>query len=141
MFNIRTLVDILRHAGFGPVTCVFALVFMICSCAVWLADSDTLTLGDGMWFSFEVVSTIGFGDVSAVRPVARIATIVLSVFSIFYIALITGVVVSYCTTMVKARQEGTLEKFASNLQRLDQMTPDELADFSRRVKEWMKEKH
>lgn len=138
MFKVRTLVDILRHAGFGPITCAFALVFMVCSTAVWLADAQTLTLGDGMWFSFEVVSTIGFGDVSAQTPVARVATVVLSVFSIFYVALITGVVVSYCTTLVKARQKGTLAHFSENLQRLDQMSPEELADFSCRVKEWMK---
>ena len=98
--------------------------------------SETLTFGDGAWFSFEVVSTIGFGDVNATGPVARVAAVVLSVLSIFYIALLTGVVVSYCTTAIKARQEGTLANFAANLERLDEMTPDELAAFSKRVREY-----
>ena len=97
---------------------------------------QTLTFGDGAWFSFEVVSTIGFGDVSAAGPVARVAAVVLSVLSIFYIALLTGVVVSYCTTAIKARQEGTLANFAANLERLDEMTPEELAAFSKRVREY-----
>lgn len=65
MINFRMLVDVLKHSGFGPITCVFALAFLICSAAVWLADPETLTFGDGAWFSFEVVSTIGFGDVNA----------------------------------------------------------------------------
>ena len=134
MTNFRMLVDVLRHSGFGPITCVFAIAFLICSAAVWLAD--TLTFGDGAWFSFEVVSTIGFGDVNATGPVARVAAVVLSVLSIFYIALLTGVVVSYCTTALKARQEGTLANFAANLERLDEMTPDELAAFSARVREY-----
>ena len=103
MINFRMLVDVLRHSGFGPITCVFAIAFLICSTAVWLADPETLTFGDGAWFSFEVVSTIGFGDVNATGPVARVAAVVLSVLSIFYIALLTGVVVSYCTTAIKAR--------------------------------------
>ena len=115
MINFRMLVDVLRHSGFGPITCVFAAAFLICSTAVWLADPQTLTFGDGAWFSFEVVSTIGFGDVSATGPVARVAAVVLSVLSIFYIALLTGVVVSYCTTALKALQEGTLANFAANL--------------------------
>ena len=129
MINFRMLVDVLRHSGFGPITCVFVLAFLICSAAVWLADPETLTFG-------EVVSTIGFGDVNATGPVARVAAVVLSVLSIFYIALLTGVVVSYCTTALKARQEGTLANFAANLERLDEMTPEELAAFSARVREY-----
>ena len=123
MINFRMLVDVLRHSGFGPITCVFVLAFLICSAAVWLADPETLTFGDGAWFSFEVVSTIGFGDVNATGPVARVAAVVLSV-------------VSYCTTALKARQEGTLANFAANLERLDEMTPEELAAFSARVREY-----
>ena len=60
----------------------------------------------------------------------------LSVVSIFYIALITGVVVSYCNAMVRARQEGTLAHFMDNLERLEDMTPEELAAFSQRVREY-----
>ena len=130
------LVEIERQAGFGPITCVFLAVFMLCSVTVWLADPATNTLGDGMWFSFQAVSTIGFGDVTAAGPVARVATVVLSVVSIFYIALITGVVVSYCNAMLKARQEGTLAHFVESLERLDEMSHEELAAFSRRVREY-----
>ena len=104
--------------------------------AVWLADPTTNTLGDGLWFSFQAVSTIGFGDITAAGPVARVTTVVLSVVSIFYIALITGVVVSYCNAMVRARQEGTLAHFMDNLERLEDMTPEELAAFSQRVREY-----
>ena len=106
MRRLRMLVEIERQAGFGPITCLFVVVFLLCSLAVWLADPVANTFGDGMWFSFQAVSTIGFGDVTAAGPVARIATVLLSVVSIFYIALITGVVVSYCNAMLRQRQEG-----------------------------------
>lgn len=136
MHRLRMLIEIERQAGFGPITCVFLAVFMLCSVVVWLADSATNTLGDGMWFSFQAVSTIGFGDITAAGPVARIVTVALSIVSIFYIALITGVVVSYCNAMLRQRQEGTLAHFAENLERLDEMTPDELASFCEHVKEY-----
>ena len=136
MHRLRMLMEIERQAGFGPITCVFLAVFMLCSVVVWLADPATNTLGDGMWFSFQAVSTIGFGDITAAGPAARIVTVALSIVSIFYIALITGVVVSYCNAMLKARQEGTLAHFMENLERLDDMTPEELATFSKRVKEY-----
>lgn len=136
MRKLRMLIEIERQAGFGPITAVFLAVFALCSVAVWLADPATNTLGDGLWFSFQAVSTIGFGDITAAGPVARVTTVVLSVVSIFYIALITGVVVSYCNAMVRACQEGTLAHFMDNLERLEDMTPEELAAFSQRVREY-----
>ena len=83
MRKLRMLIEIERQAGFGPITAVFLAVFALCSVAVWLADPATNTLGDGLWFSFQAVSTIGFGDITAAGPVARVTTVVLSVVSIF----------------------------------------------------------
>lgn len=136
LHNLRTLGDILRHTGFARITCVFLALFLACSLMVWLADPECLTFGDGLWFSYEAVSTIGFGDVAAAGPVARVATVALSIFSIFYIALITGVVVNYCSALVKAQQKDTLAAFMDDLEHLDEKTPEELAALSRRVREY-----
>lgn len=136
MHRLKTLVGILRDAGFGYMTVAFAVLFIGCSVAVWLGDPASLTLGDGLWFSFETVSTIGFGDIAAAGPVARVITVILSVVSIFYLAMLTGVAVSYCTFMVKARQKETLARFMGDLERLDDMTPEELRDLSARVRRY-----
>lgn len=135
--NVRMLVNILRHTGFAHITAVFGVLFLFCSLMVWLADPGCLTFGDGMWFSFEAVSTIGFGDIEAAGPIARAATVVLSIFSIFYIALITGVVVNYCSNLIKARQKDTLANFVDSLEHLEEKTPEELAELSARVREYV----
>ena len=136
MNKLKTLVEILRQAGFAPITCVFLFVFAVCSIVVWLADPETNSLGDGMWFSFQAVSTIGFGDILAAGPVARVVTVVLSIVSIFYIALVTGVAVSYCNEMLKMRQEGTLAHFMDELEHLPEKTPEELVHLSEGVKNY-----
>lgn len=107
MKKLRTLADVLHQAGFAHITGVFLVFFLLCSTAVWLSEPTTLTFGDGLWFSFETVSTIGFGDIPAETPVARAITVILSVISIFYIAMLTGVAVSYCNTLIKLRQKDT----------------------------------
>ena len=135
--NARMLGNILRHTGFAHITVIFGVLFLFCSLMVWLGDPGCLTFGDGMWFSFEAVSTIGFGDIEATGPVARIATVVLSIFSIFYIALITGVVVNYCSNLIKARQKDTLASFVDSLEHLEEKTPEELAELSARVREYV----
>ena len=135
--NARMLGNILRHTGFAHITAIFGVLFLFCSLMVWLADPGCLTFGDGMWFSFEAVSTIGFGDIEAAGPIARAATVVLSIFSIFYIALITGVVVNYCSNLVKARQKDTLANFVDSLEHLEEKSPEELAELSARVREYV----
>ena len=135
--NARMLGNILRHTGFAHITAIFGVLFLFCSLMVWLADPGCLTFGDGMWFSFEAVSTIGFGDIEAAGPIARVATVVLSIFSIFYIALITGVVVNYCSNLIKARQKDTLANFVDSLEHLEEKTPEELAELSARVREYV----
>lgn len=135
--NACMLGNILRHTGFAHITAIFGVLFLFCSLMVWLADPGCLTFGDGMWFSFEAVSTIGFGDIEAAGPIARAATVVLSIFSVFYIALITGVVVNYCSNLIKARQKDTLANFVDSLEHLEEKTPEELAELSARVREYV----
>lgn len=135
--NARMLGNILRHTGFAHITAIFGVLFLFCSLMVWLADPGCLTFGDGMWFSFEAISTIGFGDVEAAGPIARASTVVLSIFSIFYIALITGVVVNYCSNLIKARQKDTLANFVDSLEHLEEKSPEELAELSARVREYV----
>ena len=136
MINLRVLANVLKHSGFGPITCVFLFVFLACSLIVWLTDPNTLSFTDGMWLSFEVITTIGFGDIVVDGAAARSAAVILSIFSIFYIALVTGVVVSYCTSAIKVRQEGTLANFMDKLERLDKMTPEELTEFSKAIRKY-----
>ena len=121
MNRLRTLADVLRQAGFARITGLFLIFYLLCSTAVWLS---------------ETVSTIGFGDIPAETPVARAITVVLSVISIFYIAMLTGVAVNYCNTLIKMRQKDTMARFMDDLEHLEELDRDELADLSRRVREY-----
>ena len=132
MKKLRTLADVLRQAGFVHITGLFLAFYLLCSTAVWLSEPTTLTFGDGLWFSFE----IGFGDIPAETPVARAITVVLSVISIFYIAMLTGVAVNYCNTLIKMRQKDTMARFMDDLEHLEELDRDQLADLSRRVREY-----
>ena len=57
MNKLTTLTDVLRQAGFARITGLFLIFYLLCSTAVWLSEPTTLTFGDGLWFSFETVST------------------------------------------------------------------------------------
>ncbi len=61
-------------------------------------------------------------------------TVVLSIVSIFFIAVLTGAVVSYCNELMRARRNESLALFIDKLEHLDELPPEELAELSKRIK-------
>ena len=52
------------------------------------------TFGDGLWYSFMLVTTIGFGDMTAVTPAGRLISVAVGIYGIVAMALITSILVS-----------------------------------------------
>ena len=44
--------------------------------------------------------------------------------------------VNYCNTLIKLRQKDTMARFMDDLEHLEELDRDELADLSRRVREY-----
>lgn len=47
-----------------------------------------------VYFAFVSLTTVGYGDIAPIQPVARLASVALSVLGPFYIAVVVGIVVS-----------------------------------------------
>ena len=52
------------------------------------------TFADGLWYSFMLVTTIGFGDMTAVTPAGRLISVAIGIYGIIAVALITSILVS-----------------------------------------------
>lgn len=61
-------------------------------------EPNIQTYGDGLWYTFAVVTTIGFGDIVVVTGVGRFLSVILGLYGLFIIAIITSVVVNYYQT-------------------------------------------
>lgn len=66
-----------------------------------LAEPNIESYGDGLWYTFAVVTTIGFGDIVVVTMLGRALSVILGLYGIFNIAIITSVVVNYYQSMTK----------------------------------------
>ena len=53
------------------------------------------TYSDGLWYSFAVVTTIGFGDITVNNYISRILSVILGGYGIVVVALITSVIVNF----------------------------------------------
>ena len=51
-----------------------------------------------IYFAFVSLTTVGYGDIAPVKPVAQMASVALSVLGPLYIAVVLGVVVSRVMT-------------------------------------------
>ena len=64
---------------------------------------------NAMWYCFAIVTTIGFGDISATTDFGRILSVILGVYGIIVVALITSIIVNFYGEMKRATSSETKE--------------------------------
>lgn len=132
--KFRSIGVIIRASGLVPWTVVFLVLCLLCAVLISAFEPSIDGFGNSLWLVFQVVTTIGLGDYTATSAIGRIAAVLLSIYSVFYIALITGAVVSYCTERMRARRNESIAHFIDQLEHLPELDKDELAALSDKVK-------
>ena len=136
MFRLRMVGKIIRMTGLGHITLVFCAIFLASSLLIALAEPAAGGWGNALWLCFQTITTIGFGDVPAATLLVRCTLTFLSLVSVFYLAVITGVVVAYCNELVKAQSNESLLKLADHLEHLEELDHTQLAQVSEQVRSW-----
>ncbi len=85
---------------------IFGLLLMIASFSFVLRYTDRAAFGgeytNALWYCFAVVTTIGFGDMTATSAIGRILTVIMGVYGIIVVALITSIIVNFYGEMKKS---------------------------------------
>ena len=134
--RFRAIWPVIRAAGLVPWTITFAVLFVIASAVVAASEPSINSFTNATWLMFQVVTTIGLGDYTCASTIGRIAAIVLSVYSVFFLALITGAVVSYCQESMRARRNDSIAAFIDQLEHLPELSHEELVELSEKVKKF-----
>ena len=50
---------------------------------------------DGLWYYFAIVTTIGFGDITATTGIGRLLSVILGIYGIIVVSLITSIIVNF----------------------------------------------
>ena len=76
---------------------ILGLFTMMVASALLLSMYETSMSNfyDALWYCFAVVTTIGFGDFTAVTAVGRILTVCLGIYGIIVVAVITSIIVNF----------------------------------------------
>lgn len=70
----------------------------------------------------------------AVTFIGKICSVLLTVYAIFVTAIVTGVVVNFYTQMVEMQRKETIAMFMDQLERLPELSREELESISQKVR-------
>ncbi|MBR4515342.1 MAG: two pore domain potassium channel family protein [Lachnospiraceae bacterium] len=77
---------------FGLLMLIIAFSFIL---RLFDPGFDGRSYGDALWYCFAIVTTIGFGDITATSTVGRILSVILGIYGIIVVALITSIIVNF----------------------------------------------
>lgn len=76
---------------------LFGMLLLITAFSIVLPNFELniATFGDALWYCFAIVTTIGFGDITAVTIPGRIISVILGLYGLIVVALITSIIVNF----------------------------------------------
>ena len=125
----------LKLVHFDKILAVYLVVYFVFSLFIWYCDPDIKDLSDALWFTFQTVTTIGYGDLQATSVLGRILTVILAIYSIAVVAIFTGIIAGFYVEVVKAKGNEEVVSFLRTLEKLPDIDHDELIRISERAKE------
>lgn len=140
MKKLRILKSILVRTHTTQILSSYLLFIFVVALVIQLVEPQIHAYGDALWYCYAVISTAGFGDIVVSTLIGKIASVLLTVYSLIVIALITGVIVNYYNQIIQVRQKETLAAFIDKLERLPELPREELAEMSEKVKRFMDKK-
>ena len=138
MGKFRLLGRILRQTHTDSIVIIYIAFVLLSSLGIWIFEPQIHSFFDALWYCYAVISTAGFGDVVVTSFLPKVISIIVSLYSGIVIALITGVVVNYYTEIINRKRKDTMEAFMDKLERLPELSKEELAEMSEQVKRFRK---
>lgn len=133
MKKLRILGGVFKRTGADRVLLSYLLFVFADALVILLVEPGIHRYGDALWYCYAVLSTAGFGDIVAATLVGKLCSVALTAYSLFALAILTAVVVNYFTQIIEIRQKNTLAAFMDRLERLPELTPEELEELSKNV--------
>lgn len=136
MKKLKILWGILRHTHADRILLGFVLFLLADAAIIQIVEPDINRYGDALWYCYAVISTAGFGDIVAVTLIGKTCSVLLTIYTLFVVAIVTGVVVNFYTQLVELQRKETLAAFMDKLERLPELSKNELETISRNIKRY-----
>lgn len=140
MTQLKILKSILVRTHADKILLTYLVFIAAAALLIQLLEPGIDRFVDALWYCYAVISTAGFGDVVVTTLPAKVISVLLTVYSIIVIALVTGVIVNYYNQLIQIRQKNTLASFVDRIQRLPELSREELEEMSANARQFFQDK-
>ncbi len=134
MKRLKILWNILRTTRADKIIAGFVAFFCLCAWVILIFEPGVSRYVDALWYCYSIFSTVGLGDVIVVTMISKVFSVMLTIYSLFVVAVVTGVVVSFYNRCVDRRFADTKEAVLDKLEHLPELSQEELKEISNKVK-------
>ena len=118
MKKLKLLWMILKRTKATQILSGYIVFLFVSAAIIQLVEPDINRYGDALWYCYAVLSTAGFGDIVAMTFVGKLVSVLVTIYTIFVVAIVTGVVVNYYGQIVEMQRRETAMMFLDKLERL-----------------------
>ena len=134
----RMLLQALKNSGADKIIWSFLIFYLIAALIIRIFEPTITNYFDSLWYCFVAMATIGFGDITATVLITRVMTVLLWLYAVIVIAIFTAVLTGFFMDAAKLKANESVQQFLSELEHLPELSKEELAELSERVKRFNK---
>ena len=135
MRRLKILNNILKRVKAYQIIGAFLIFVLIAAGIFWVSEPGITNYWDALWYAYANLFTIGFGDIVVTTPIARIVSVILTIYATLVIALVTGVIVAFYQALISKHYAKSKEFILEKLTHLPDLSKDELKKISEKIKE------
>lgn len=122
--KINIFSKIIRKSLVNEILMVLAILVILCSIYFTVVEVNITSYVDALWYSFSVITTIGFGDVTVKTTFGRILSVLLGISGIVVVAVFTSFIVNFYNEMNKKREEKEIQRLIEKADELEKIEED-----------------
>ena len=108
--KINVVANVIKKSMINEIILSLLILIILCSVYFTLVEPNITSYVDGLWYSFAVITTIGFGDVYVTTTFGRILSVILGISGIAVVAVFTSFIVNFYNEMSKKREQKAVEE-------------------------------
>ena len=119
--KLNIISNIIKKSMVKEIIAGLMILIILCSVYFTVVEVNITSYVDALWYSFAVITTIGFGDVYVSTTLGRILSVILGISGIVVVALFTSIIVNFYNEMNKRREEKTINKILEETKEIEKL--------------------